>query len=207
MSDDPDVDAAYALQGDDDIRRLYGDWAETYDAGFGAAEGYQLPQEVARAFVGAGGAGPVLDVGAGTGLVGEALAAHGVGPLDGLDLSAEMLAIADRKGAYRHLIAASVQDPPDGLGGYSGVVSAGTFTLGHVGPEGLEALLPLAIPGALFVISVNAAHFESAGFAAELDRLAPRISDVTLRDVRIYDGRAAAHHRDDLALLVIFRTA
>jgi hypothetical protein len=38
---------------------------------------YRLPAHVAAAFVSAGGTGPVLDVGAGTGLLAEALRAQG----------------------------------------------------------------------------------------------------------------------------------
>lgn len=91
---------------------------------------------------GARGAGPVLDLGAGTGLVAERLAARGIGPVDGVDISPEMLARARAKGCYRALHegdATSGLDLP--AAGCAGLVSAGTFTLGHLGPEVLPGLL------------------------------------------------------------------
>lgn len=208
MADDPDVDDAYAMQSPDEVRALYRTWSHSYDAVFSDAQGYQLPREVAAAFVGAGGAGPVLDVGAGTGLVGTLLKGMNVGPVDGIDLSQDMLDVAAMKGDYRALHQRDVLAPLDLRDApYQGIVSAGTFTLGHVGPEALENLMTVAAPGALFVISVNAAHFASAGFDAALARLAPQLTDLSLRDVRIYDDRADAKHRNDMARIVIFRRA
>ena len=87
MSDEPELKDAYALKSPEDAKRLYAAWAETYDIDFGTAQGYLTPREVVRVFADAGGCGPVLDVGAGTGLVGEGLAAAGIGPIDALDLS------------------------------------------------------------------------------------------------------------------------
>ncbi|MDB4224559.1 methyltransferase domain-containing protein, partial [Granulosicoccus sp.] len=121
MTDDPDLNSAYALETVDDAKRLYANWADTYDSAFGDAQGYVLPREVVRAFIDAGGAGPVLDVGAGTGLVGEGLAASGVGPLDAVDLSEEMLAVAATKGVYRDHIAADITCPLN-LKSYRGIV-------------------------------------------------------------------------------------
>ena len=206
MTDQPTLKNAYALQSVDDVKDLYRDWAETYDMGFSMSQGYQIPREVALAFVCAGGGGPVLDVGAGTGLVGEQLQTLGINEIDGVDLSAEMLKVAKVKGHYRHLMNADVTRPLPNNRRYSGIVSAGTFTLGHVGPEGVIALLAAAVPQALFVISVNARHFESAGFSAMLDDLKDQITDVTFKDVRIYDDRADEVHRDDIARLLVFRT-
>lgn len=202
----PDVDDAYNLSSPDAVKDLYRAWAQSYDTGFGEAQGYQLPFEVAKAYVAAGGAGPVLDVGAGTGLVGGALQHLNVGPVDGIDLSEEMLAVAAAKGCYRDLDARDITQTIDLPGApYQGIVSAGTFTLGHVGPDALQNLLPLAGRGAVFVISVNVAHFDGAGFAAAFSGFGGAISDLQMRDVRIYDDRADAAHRNDMARLVTFR--
>ncbi|RVT83390.1 class I SAM-dependent methyltransferase [Rhodobacteraceae bacterium CCMM004] len=202
-NDDPGLDAAYALRGPDDSRRLYRRWAETYDSDFATGEGYALPDHVAAAFVDAGGRGPVLDVGAGTGLVGERLAALDVGPVEGCDISPEMLEIADRKGVYARLFEADITAGlPAGTGPYAGVVSAGTFTLGHVGPEALATLLDAAAPGAAFALSVNAAHWRAAGFDAALEALGDRIVERRLREVPIYQGDGA--NRPDTAQILSF---
>lgn len=202
MNDDPDLEAAYALETPDDNRTLYARWAEEYDVNFADAEGYLLPQNTARAFVEADGRGPVLDVGAGTGLCAVALAGAGVGPIDGVDISPEMLAVAEEKGVYRRLIEADLfQGVAVADGTYGGVVSSGTFTHGHVGPEVLDELIRLAAPAAVFALSINAEHYETHGFAAKFEALAGRIDGLSLPEVRIYgDGG-----RDDRARIAMFR--
>ncbi|WP_284165141.1 class I SAM-dependent methyltransferase [Frigidibacter sp. SD6-1] len=207
MSDDPSLDAAYALEGADGARRLYRDWAASYDGGFAAGQDYLLPAHVARHFAALGGQGPVLDVGAGTGLCAEGLARAGIGPIDGIDLSPEMLAIAATKGLYARLLEADVTRPmalPEAH--YRGIVSSGTFTLGHVGPEAIAGLLAHAAPEALVVISVNVKHWESAGFAAALAALSGRITLPDRQGVMIYGPAADPAHREDRAWLVSFRT-
>ncbi|MEM6595609.1 MAG: class I SAM-dependent methyltransferase, partial [Pseudomonadota bacterium] len=165
----PDLDSAYALKSPEDSQKLYAEWAETYDESFARASGYLLPQVVAETFVAEGGVGPVLDVGAGTGLVGEELAKRGVALIDGTDISQEMLAEAALKDCYETLFEGdvtatlSVDDET-----YSGIISAGTFTHGHVGPEAFDELLRVAATEALFTISINAAHFASLGFQTKL---------------------------------------
>ena len=206
MSDEPGLNAAYALETPDDNRRLYARWAEDYDSEFAAAEAYALPQATAMAFVEAGGAGPVLDVGAGTGLCALALTQAGVGPIDGVDISPEMLDVANDKGVYRRLIEADLfKGVPAANGAYAGVVSSGTFTHGHVGPEVLDELLRLAAPGAWFALSINGAHFEAHGFAEALDALMPQITDLSLPEVRIYGADARGPHKDDMARIATFR--
>ncbi|MEO1795457.1 MAG: methyltransferase domain-containing protein [Pseudomonadota bacterium] len=209
MPKKPGLDAAYALGGADDVKALYADWAQTYDSGFVAALGYQLHQAVGEAYAAAGGRGPVLDVGAGTGLVGEVLAAAGIGPVEGTDISAEMLAAADAKGVYARTFVADVTTRlPIEDNHYAGVVSAGTFTLGHLGPAPLAELVRITAPGGLFAIAVNAAHYEAAGFGAFLSGdLAGAITDLSLSAVRIYAEGATHDHADDGGLILTFRVA
>lgn len=203
---DPSLENSYAAQTPDESRRLYDQWADSYDAGFVAQQDYRLPGLVADAFHAAGGQGPVLDVGAGTGLCGARLAELGTGPVDGIDISPDMLARATEKRVYSGLFEADLTKSlplPDGH--YRGIVSAGTFTLGHVGPGAIDELLRVAGPGALLVLSVNARHYQSAGFAAYLAALGRRISAPALPEVLIYGPAADPAHRDDRAFLVTFR--
>jgi len=204
MTDEPELNAAYALSSQKETKALYAEWAETYDRDFCEAQGYQTPKEVVRAFLEHGGQGPILDVGAGTGVVGQGLAAAGVGPIDGLDLSEEMLIVAARKGVYRKLLEADVTKPPP-MSGYKGIVSAGTFTLGHVGPEGLPPLVEAGVPGCLYVISVNAAHYEAEGFAEYFAGLETEVEMFKPVEFRFYDDRADLAHRHDKGRLISFR--
>lgn len=202
----PDIHAAYALNSPEDNKRLYSEWAGDYDESFAAREDYQLHIHTARAFVRAGGQGPVLDVGAGTGLCGAVLAGLGVGPIDATDISAEMLDQAMRKDTYRDAIEADLtQGIPVPSHSYSGIVSSGTFTHGHLGPEVLPALLRVARPGAQFAVSINAKHFEKLGFADALTHLEhDRIINLTLPEVRIYGDLAAGPNKDDTAFIALF---
>ncbi len=204
----PDLEGAYALNSMDDTKRLYADWAGTYDQDFAEKTDFQLPDLVADAYASLGGSGPVLDFGCGTGLVGEKLAALGVSPVDGADLSQEMLAIAGRKACYRDLVSGNVLDGYQMPGApYAGIVSSGTFTNGHVGPEAIDVLLTLAAPGALFVLSINGVHFDKAGFGAYFDARTDQVSDLKLPVVRLYGPNATGEHKDDTGYLARFRAA
>ncbi len=207
MSDkNPDLKAAYALKTPEDNKRLYAEWAGDYDEGFAALEDYQLHVHTARAFVGAGGQGPVLDVGAGTGLCGAVLAGLGVGPIDATDISSEMLSQAMRKDIYRDAIEADLNHGiPVPQDSYAGIVSSGTFTHGHLGPDVLPALLRIARAGAQFALSINARHFEKLGFAEALRELEQdQIRNLTLTEVRIYGDLAAGDNKDDTAIIALF---
>ncbi len=202
----PDLHTAYALESPEDHKRLYAEWAGDYDEGFAAREDYQLHVHTARAFVSAGGQGPVLDVGAGTGLCGAVLAGLGVGPIDATDISAEMLDRAMRKDIYRDAIEADLNKGiPVPRESYSGVVSSGTFTHGHLGPEALPALLRVARHGAQFALSINTQHYEKLGFAEALHKMAQgQIQNLTLTEVPIYGDLAVGPNKDDTALIALF---
>ena len=204
----PDLKNAYSLKSPEDTKRLYADWAETYDRTFAQDMDFVVPRRVAEAFSDAGGAGPVLDFGCGTGLVGEALAVLGITPLDGADLSVEMLQVARRKGVYRDLVSGNVLDGYCMAGApYAGVVSSGTFTHGHVGPEAIALLLDLASPGAQFALSINGEHFEAANFGAAFEGLADRITGLDLPVLRFYGERNTGPHKDDSGVIALFRKA
>lgn len=200
-----DLDAAYSLQTPDDNQRHYDDWAGSYDSDFVISHDYRLPERVAAVFADGAPVGPVLDVGAGTGLVGVALAQAGVGPVDGTDISEGMLRAAEAKGVYRRLFWGDLTDRLDVADGtYQGVVSAGTFTTGHVGPDALDEVLRIAAPGARLAISINGEHWEAAGFRTKFDALAGQITGLELRPVRYYGDAATHAHKDDEGLIAVF---
>lgn len=203
----PDLSHAYAIRSPEDCARVYADWAASYDAGFADRMEYRLPAHVAAAFLAAGGAGPVLDAGAGTGLCAQALRDQGFrGVIDAADLSAPMLAVAAAKGLYRATHCADLTRPLRVARPYCGMVSSGTFTHGHVGPEALTPLLGVMAPGALMAFSVNLGVWDALGFAPALTVLAPQLDLRPWIDVPIY-GAAAAQldpaHAADQARIVL----
>lgn len=203
---DYDLDRAYEIHGPADARRLYGDWAATYDDAFGIAWGYVAPREIARIYRDEmTGDEPVLDVGGGTGLVAEHLRDLTV---DAIDITPEMLARAEAKGLYRNRIHGDVLDRLEFEdASYGGVISCGTFTHGHVGPECLPELLRVVRPGGLFVCGTIPAVLDGAGFGSALAELVARaqIEPVRFREIAIYEGTDHPH-ADDRGLVMVFRT-
>ncbi|MAI57797.1 MAG: SAM-dependent methyltransferase [Rhodobacteraceae bacterium] len=201
----PNLDAAYALSSVDDNRKLYSEWAKDYDLTFVEEMDYILPSQVIKQFLNHNGRGPVLDVGAGTGLLGFLLSKQDIGPIDGIDLSQEMLGIAAQKGVYRHLKTADITEPIENTKPiYNGVLSSGTFTHGHVGPDALDNILPLAEEGALFALSINKQHWLEKGFKQKFESLDKKINYLRLIDVPIYGPNAVGEHSNDLGIVAVF---
>ena len=100
-------------QGTSDPREVadrYDEWAQSYDDDL-ASWSYQAPAVVAETVVSRHpAAGLVLDVGCGTGLVGQALRARGFeGRILGVDISQASLEVARHSGAYDTLVPADLQ--------------------------------------------------------------------------------------------------
>lgn len=204
---------ALGLNGPEACLAYYRDWAASYDQGFASEMQYLLPAHVAAAFMGARGQGPVLDVGAGTGLLADSLRQMGFGDdIDAVDFSVEMLERAAEKRIYAGLYQADITRPLTFPRRYGGIVSSGTFTSGHVGPEALPHLLAVARPQAQFALSINRRVWSLAGFDRELEALVDqaRITDLHQIEVQVYGQAAAridAEHAGDRALIALFRAA
>lgn len=202
---DYDLDHAYTIEGAADAKVLYDDWATTYDSSFSEGHGYIAPREIAKIFISlSDGNEPILDIGAGTGLVAESLPGLTV---DGIDISEGMLEQARAKGLYRNRIVADLtQTLPIEDSTYGGFVSCGTFTHGHVGPEVLPELMRVAKPGALFVCGVIPPVYDGAGFGSRLALLVAHkiIAPVDFHDIPIYEN-ADHDHAQDRGLVMVFR--
>lgn len=173
------ADGALALDGErDNITAYYRDWASTYDDDM-STEGYAAP------FITAGLAAMVVDtdarleavdVGCGTGLVGRLLhQRRSAVQLVGVDLSEEMAHVAADAGGYVRaeggvdlLEYAAADDAPT----FPLVLCCGTLTHGHVGVEGLDALLGLTTPGGHLVVSVRHSHSVEEGYRGKVAALA-----------------------------------
>jgi predicted TPR repeat methyltransferase len=163
----------YAARNPDEIARSYDAWADTYDAEM-ARVGYRHPAIVLALLCrhAPRGAGPVLDAGAGTGLIGEWLRIVGYGPLEGLDISEGMLAVAETKRVYDRLHRAVLGAAlPFGDGHFEAVVSAGVFTTGHVGAEALDDLVRITKPGGALVLTIKDTVW-NGGFSARVAEMA-----------------------------------
>jgi SAM-dependent methyltransferase len=219
-SDHVSLADAYALETPDDNRRLYARWAPTYESEFVVDNRYVIPARVAEVFATVATdfrtGDPILDVGCGTGLVGQSLAemCPPATVIDGVDISAAMLAAAASKRRangeplYRSLTEADLTAAvPIADGTYAGFVSAGTFTHGHLGPEALCGLIRFGRVGALFAIGINAEHFQARGFALALraEVAAGTITNVEPHIVSMY--LPGSPHFGDTAVVAVFTRA
>ncbi|EBA08156.1 class I SAM-dependent DNA methyltransferase [Sagittula stellata] len=200
-----DLEAAYGLDTPDDNIALYRDWAQTYDAAFAEDMDYVLPMHVAQAYRDGGGTGPVIDLGAGTGLCGAALRTLGIAPVTATDLSQEMLSVAEGKGIYDRIFTGNLLERlPVDDGAFAGAVSSGTFTHGHVGPEALPEVLRVIRPGSIAVLSVNAAHWVDKGYDAAISALAGT-AEASWTEVPIYGASAKGEHAKDLSRILTLK--
>ena len=155
--------AVYGATSPAELSSAYDEWASSYDSDM-AEVGYRHPS-IALALLTRHlppGSTPILDAGAGTGLIGELLAVVGYPDVDALDASPGMLEIARSKGAYRQLHHAFLGEQLDFEDGtYAAVVSTGVFTAGHVGVEGLPELFRVVRPGGVVVLTVKVTLWES----------------------------------------------
>lgn len=161
--------AVYEAKRPEEVAAIYDRWAETYDAEMAAA-GYRHPS-ICLALLARHlprGSGPVLDAGAGTGLVGQWLSIVGYPHAEALDLSEGMLAVARRRNIYAALHKAALGGPlPFADGYFAGIVSAGVFTTGHVGVEALDELIRICRPNGVIVLTVKDTVWHD-GFEARL---------------------------------------
>ena len=166
---DGHLGAVYGAKAPEEVAAVYDGWAESYDAEMAKA-GYRHPS-IGLALLARHaprGTGPVLDAGCGTGLLGDWLDILGLGPVEGLDLSSGMLAVARRKGAYQALHQLALGGPlPFADGHFGAVISTGVFTTGHVGAEALPELVRILAAGGPMVLTVKTTLWQD-GFEAAL---------------------------------------
>ncbi|WP_181181775.1 class I SAM-dependent methyltransferase [Mesorhizobium sp. B1-1-6] len=181
--------AAYAAKRPKDVAALYDRWSQTYDSDMSAA-GYRHPT-ICLALLARHlprGSAPLLDAGAGTGLIGEWLDIAGYPEVEALDISQGMLDQAERKGVYSALHCLALGGPlPFADNAYAGVISAGVFTSGHVGAEGLDELIRICRPGGVIVLTVKntiwdlgfnarVAELEAQGLVTRIEETRPYVS-------------------------------
>ena len=167
------LERVYAARTADGLADAYSTWSTDYDRET-LSLGYCLP------FVIAGwvarhvpkGAGPLLDAGCGTGLSGPYLRALGYDAIEGLDFSADMLALASRRGTYSALTRAALGGPlPYADGRFAAFFSTGVFTEGHAPASGLDELVRATRPGGHAVFTVRDVVLERDGFRARFEEL------------------------------------
>jgi SAM-dependent methyltransferase len=164
---------AYAISDVEGTRKLYAEWAENYDKDTTEGMGYVAPVVVAdlsAEFLDKGT--PVLDLACGTGQLGVELKERGFSIMDGLDLSPEMLAVAEALGIYRNLGEIDMTQPYDlPEGSVEALTCCGIFGPSVIGPEHLVHLAAPMKSGARAVLSINGKGYEERPFEEALEAL------------------------------------
>jgi predicted TPR repeat methyltransferase len=151
------LDKVYDARDAASTRVLYDEWAASYETEV-AAEGYATPGRAAAALAKfcADRSAPVLDFGCGTGLSGLALKLEGFQHVDGVDLSADMLAQAIQKQAYRTLTQIEANAPLSHKPGeYAAIAAIGVIGAGAAPITVFDVLMHGLAKGGLFVFSFN----------------------------------------------------
>jgi predicted TPR repeat methyltransferase len=145
----------------------YREWADTYDQDLIDTMGYVAPVLASKLFERylEDKRKPILDVGCGTGIVGEILSRHGYRLIDGVDYSEDMLRKASEKGVYRELrqadLTKAIDIPTDR---YNAIISVGTFTIGHLGPDAFRELIRITSPHGYICATVRMEAWISENF-------------------------------------------
>ncbi len=155
---------AYRAKTREDLKRLYADWAKTYDADHEKVGffGHRLTAEVLARHMTRHDASRVLDAGAGTGAAGEALAAVGFRDLVAVDLSDDMLARAREKNLYSQTIVADLSLPVDAFGddAFDAAVLVGVFSYGQAPAETLDEIVRLVRPGGVVAFTMRTDFYD-----------------------------------------------
>jgi hypothetical protein len=190
----PGVDGEYVVLGDDEIVHIH-DYTRIY-AVPGLYEHVvqeqlqcRSPQVAAEGFLRAVARArseatsmTVLDVGAGTGLVGELLLRGGVEQVVGVDAlpAARTACMRDRPAVYTSYLTGDLAlgDSPLRTSlrqlGLGGLVSAGAFGGTHAPPAALVNALAILPPGAPFALTIDERWMDASdpdGFGFEVQRL------------------------------------
>jgi ubiquinone/menaquinone biosynthesis C-methylase UbiE len=134
----------------------------------------------------------ILDVGCGTGIVGQHLKANDFTHFDGTDPSQEMMEHARSRG-YTNLLKLVPGNPlPVEDNAYDASLCVGVFTHGHLGPEGFDELIRVTKPDGLVCFTVNEGIWESGEFETAIDRHSKagdwEVLEMTKQDYMVNEG-------------------
>ena len=208
MSSKKGLNDAYSVKTPEDNIKLYKVWASSYDDDFAKKNDYRSPVLISNYYDKYSNKNdvPVLDVGAGTGLIAEVMNKKNTIDIDAIDISPEMLESAKSKNCYNKLLEADLTKNLDIDNNYYGaIVSAGTFTHGHIGPNALDELLRISKPSGLFVITIHSKVYVNQNFEQKFQDITEQITDLTFHEEKAYGNNPDKDHGNDTVFITVFR--
>jgi SAM-dependent methyltransferase len=173
---------------DDEVLGIYKDWALLYDKDNDDLLGTVSQPNTVQIFheYVKDCKLKIIDVGCGTGLVGLELQNLGFSNFDGIDISQEMIDIAQGRG-YNSLFLGNLNKSlPIGSNSYDAALCVGVFTHGHVGPERFSELVRIVKPAGIICFTINENVYESQGFDIAIKHL-ESINIWKVLDIRKHD--------------------
>ena len=171
-------------QSTEELHRKYNAWAPLYESDL--SNSWVMPTHAAHFLeqLQPDKQVTILDAGAGTGKVGQALNKLGYSNLVAIDLSEGMLELAREKQVYATLHQVNLEEPLTFAENttFDIIMAIGVFTYGHASPAGLRNLLPLLKPGGLFVLTVRASNHPMIAAFKELPWSLVRQEDYKFED-------------------------
>ncbi len=163
----------YKSQNEDELIGAYKDWALVYDKDNDDVLGTVSQPNSVKIFHEylKDSKLKIIDVGCGTGLVGLELKNLGFSNFDGIDISQEMIDVAQGRG-YNSLFLGNLNKSlPIGSNSYDAALCVGVFTHGHVGPERFSELVRIVKPEGIICFTINENVYESQGFDVAIKHL------------------------------------
>lgn len=167
------LEKVYSASNLDELREGYTAWAEQYDRDV-MMMGYQTPAMVAAMTARhvERDESPILDCGAGTGLIGLLLEGLGYRDVAAMDMSEEMLTLARARGCYSDVrtgVLGETLDYPDDH--FAAIIAGGVFTLGHAPANAYEEIARILRPGGHFIVSERVDNDANADYRASREAL------------------------------------
>ena len=152
-----DLARVYDAKTVEELREVYDEWAEGYDAQVFEDYGYRGHElVVAKVRPRLSDDALLLDAGAGSGMVGLAARAAGFATIDAMDISTGMLERARNRGIYRDIRVGVLGETLDyKTDSYDAVLSSGVFTPGHAPPGSFSELARIVRPGGFICFSLR----------------------------------------------------
>jgi predicted TPR repeat methyltransferase len=214
----------YAAQSPEQLLAVYQEWSQTYDTNSIQEYGYVAPHRAAQEFhkhlstvVAVHNDNDnqqllqqklrLVDIGAGTGLVGEYLFQHyHYTNLCAMDFSPHMLQVAQTKNCYATLYQVDLNQKvvdmehhvqqqqqqitnttrvPHLSKAFDGAISVGTFTDNHVGVAALYNVLDLIKPGGILTLSLTELFAKDADHNQFIPTLEQLVNDGVLQTIEI----------------------
>ncbi len=176
----------YDLASSEAASTFYDDWAGNYDAEL-TGSGYATPTRCATALAEHASLpwAPLIELGCGTGLGGQALGQAGFECIDGVDISTAMLAQAEAKGIYRSIGTLDLSQPFDDIAQdvYQNAAAIGVLNPAYMPPTVIDEVLSKLPAGGCFVFSINDHSLADGTFETRILEITEHmVADLVFKD-------------------------